>query len=101
MNIEILNWLGPSWEGEEEGVKRTGRDEPVGVVIHTCSETNRKLLVQLSLSQTSKKSCLFIFYFCFFFYKIREKEGGTDCGCWHEWEGWRVGKGVNNVYTCM
>jgi hypothetical protein len=39
MNIEILNWLGPPWEGDWGGVKRTGRDEPIGIVIHICIET--------------------------------------------------------------
>jgi hypothetical protein len=40
MNIEILNWLGPSWEEDKGGVKRT-RDEPVGAVLHTCMEISQ------------------------------------------------------------
>jgi hypothetical protein len=45
-------------------VKRTGRDEPVGVVIHICMETAQgsSLPLQLSLSQTSKNTmCLLSF----------------------------------------
>jgi hypothetical protein len=34
MNTEILNWLVSPWEGDSGGVKRTKRDEPIGVVIH-------------------------------------------------------------------
>jgi hypothetical protein len=34
MNIEVLNWLGPPWEVDWRRVKRTGRDDPFGVVIH-------------------------------------------------------------------
>jgi hypothetical protein len=38
MNVEILQGLGPPCEGDYGGVKRTGRDEPTVVVIHTCIE---------------------------------------------------------------
>jgi hypothetical protein len=41
MNTEILNWLWPPWEGDWGGVKRTGRDEPVGVVTYICIETTQ------------------------------------------------------------
>jgi hypothetical protein len=51
----------------------------------------KKLPVQLSLSQTSKKSHLFLFYLLsFFFHKIGEQEGRTsparETG-WHQKEG--------------
>jgi hypothetical protein len=29
----------PLWEGDREVVKRSGRDEPMWVVIHVCMET--------------------------------------------------------------
>jgi hypothetical protein len=35
-NIVILNWHRPLWEGDPEVVKRSGRDESTGVVIHIC-----------------------------------------------------------------
>jgi hypothetical protein len=37
-NIIILNWQRPLWEGDQEVVKRSGRDEPMWVVIHKCME---------------------------------------------------------------
>jgi hypothetical protein len=38
MNKLILNWHRPLWEGNWEVVKRSGRDEPIWVVIHKCME---------------------------------------------------------------
>jgi hypothetical protein len=38
-NIVILNWQRPLWEGDQEVVKRSGRDEPMWVVIHMYMET--------------------------------------------------------------
>jgi hypothetical protein len=43
MNIEILNWSGSPREGGKGGVKRTGRDEPVGIVMQ--GNNTRKLPV--------------------------------------------------------
>jgi hypothetical protein len=40
MNRVILNWLRPLWEGDQELVKRSGRDEPMWVAIHKCMETS-------------------------------------------------------------
>jgi hypothetical protein len=37
VNIVILNWQRPLWEGTSV-VKRSGRDEPMWVVIHMCME---------------------------------------------------------------
>jgi hypothetical protein len=37
-NIVILNWQRPLWEGDQEVVKRSGRDEPMWIVIHMCME---------------------------------------------------------------
>jgi hypothetical protein len=39
MNKVILNWQRPLWEGDYEAVKKSGRDEPTGVVIHIHMET--------------------------------------------------------------
>jgi hypothetical protein len=38
MNKVLLNWQRPLWEGDQEAVKRSGRDEPVWVTIHMCME---------------------------------------------------------------
>jgi hypothetical protein len=32
VNIVILNWQRPLWEGDQEVVKRSGRDEPMWVI---------------------------------------------------------------------
>jgi hypothetical protein len=34
----IINWLRPLWEGDQEIVKRSDRDEPMWVVIHMYME---------------------------------------------------------------
>jgi hypothetical protein len=38
VNKVILNWQRPLWEGDQEVVKRYGRDEPLWVVIHMYME---------------------------------------------------------------
>jgi hypothetical protein len=35
VNIVILNWQRPLWEEDQEIVKRSGRDEPMWVVIQS------------------------------------------------------------------
>jgi hypothetical protein len=80
MNIEILNWLWPSWEGDWGGVKRTRGDKPIGVVIYICMETTQGNSLCSSLYLKLAKMSCFSFYL-FFFYKIREQEGGTGSVC--------------------
>jgi hypothetical protein len=63
VNKVILNWQKPVWEGDQEIVKRSGRDEPMWVVIHLCMEA----ILGISLY------CLL----CFLFNKIGEQEGET------------------------
>jgi hypothetical protein len=41
VNIEILNWLGPPWEAEKGGMKKTGRGESVRAVILICMEPSQ------------------------------------------------------------
>jgi hypothetical protein len=64
MNIVILNWPGPPWEGDQGGVKRTGRDEPVGVVIHVYMETTQGIsLCSYLYLKLAKMPCFsFMFY---------------------------------------
>jgi hypothetical protein len=40
MIMDILNWLGPPWEGNQGGVKRIREDEPNGAIIPICMETS-------------------------------------------------------------
>jgi hypothetical protein len=53
-----------TWERDQEIVKRSGRDEPVWVVIHMCMEATQRLY--LSLSQTSKIAMVSLLSFMFF-----------------------------------
>jgi hypothetical protein len=88
-------------------VKRTGRDEPLGVVIHICMERQGHSLCSYLYLKLAKMSCFS--YFKFFFYKIREQEDRTGSALGEGGTGGReevVGKGyegeysANNVYTC-
>jgi hypothetical protein len=77
MNTEILNWSGPPWEGDYRGVMNTGRDEPIGVIIHICMETTQGISLY-SYLYLKQKHHVFLFYIlCFFFYRIKEQEGRT------------------------
>jgi hypothetical protein len=75
-------------------VKRSGRDEPMWVVIHKCMEAMPGIFLYIYLYLKLEKPLCFSFYLmCFFFSKIREQEGRTGSA-----RG-RAG-GANNVYTC-
>jgi hypothetical protein len=78
MNIEILNWPEPPWEGDWGGVKRLDRDESVWVATHICMETTqRKSLYSCLYLKLAKTPCFSFHLLCFSFYKIREQEGET------------------------
>jgi hypothetical protein len=88
-------------------VKRTRRDEPIGVVIYTCMETSPGN--SLSLSQTSKNVMFLFLSLTFFFFKIEEQKGRTGPGGggdWYQKEGQWSRKekedeySANNVHTC-
>jgi hypothetical protein len=89
-------------------VKRSGRDEPIGVAIHMCMETTQgnSLCSYIYLKVAKHHVSLFIFY-VFFFYKIGEQEGGTGSGVGETVDTsgrgkWQEGEyGTNYVYTCM
>jgi hypothetical protein len=59
-------------------VRRTGRDEPVGVVIHICTKaTQENSLCSYLYLKLAKTPCFSFYLLCIFFYKIREQEGRT------------------------
>jgi hypothetical protein len=84
-------------------MKRSGRDEPIWVVMHKCMEATLgiSLYSKLSLFQSSEIVCLSYYLLCFLFNKIGEEEGGKG-SAW-KWVDGRAGKwgegGTNNVYT--
>jgi hypothetical protein len=78
-------------------VKRSGRDEPVWVVINRCMETTLGIsLCSCLYLKPAKMLCVSYYLLCFLFNKISEQEGRTGSA----WK-WGVGAGdPNNVYTC-
>jgi hypothetical protein len=77
VHIVILNWQRPLWEGNQEVVKRFGRDEPMWVAIHKCTEAILGISPYSYLYlKLAKTLCLSYYRLCFLFNKIRE-EGRT------------------------
>jgi hypothetical protein len=77
MNIVILNWQRPLWEGDQGVVKRPGRNESIWVVIHMCMETTQGVfLYSYPYLKLAKTTCFSYYLLCFFFNKIGEQEGG-------------------------
>jgi hypothetical protein len=81
VNTVILNWQRPLWEGDQEEVKSSGRDEPMWVAIHMYMETMLGIsLYSYHYLKLAKLPCFSYYLLCFFFNKIREQEGGTGSG---------------------
>jgi hypothetical protein len=77
VNIVILNWQRPLWEGEQEVMKRSGRDKPVWAVILMCMEAMLGISLYSYLYLKLAKTLCFSYYLlCFLFNKIGE-EGRT------------------------
>jgi hypothetical protein len=55
---------------------RSGRDEPIWVIIHICMESTQRISLYSCLYlKTSKSAMFFLLSFIFFFFnKIREEE---------------------------
>jgi hypothetical protein len=64
------------WAGDREVVKRSGRDEPIRVVIHTCMEAVLGLSLYSYLYLKLAKILSFLLSLCLLFNKIGE-EGRT------------------------
>jgi hypothetical protein len=73
VNKVILNWQRSLWEGDQEVVKRSGRDEPVQAVIHMCMEAMLGIpLYSYLYLKVAKMLCLSYYLLCFLFNKIGE-----------------------------
>jgi hypothetical protein len=73
VNIVILNWQRLLWEGDQEVVKRSGRDESVWVAIHMCMEATLGISLHSYLYLKLAKTLSLSYYLlCFLFNKIRE-----------------------------
>jgi hypothetical protein len=65
-------------------VKRSGKDEPVWIVIHICIEATLRIsLYSYLYLKVVKMLCLSYYLLYFLFNKIGEREGGTCCA----WKG--------------
>jgi hypothetical protein len=63
VNKVILNWQRSLWEGDQEVVKRYGRDEPMRVVIYMCREAMLGIsLYRYPYLKLAKTLCLS--YYC-------------------------------------
>jgi hypothetical protein len=77
VNKLILNWHRPLWEGDQEVVKRSGRDEPVWVVVYMCIEATLEISLYSCLYLKLAKTLSFLLSLMFSLQKIREQEGRT------------------------
>jgi hypothetical protein len=93
VNTVILIWQRPLWEGDQEVVKRSGRDEPIWVVIHKCMEATQGISWYSYLHLKPAKTL-----YAFLFNKITEKR--LEQVLPRDWGEGGCGDGLNNVYTC-
>jgi hypothetical protein len=95
VNIVILNWQRPLWEGDWEVVKRSGRHEPMWAAILKCMEAMLGIsLYSYLYFKLAKTLCVSYYLLCFLFNKIEEQEGRT--GSAQKW-GWGCLKQCINV----
>jgi hypothetical protein len=68
------SWQGPLWEGDQEVVKRSGRDESILVVIHMCMEATLGISLYSCLyPKLAKMLCLSYYFLSFLFNKIEKR----------------------------
>jgi hypothetical protein len=60
-----LNWLRPLWEEDQRVVKRTGKDEPMWVVIHICLEITQGISLYSYFYLKLEKIPCFSYYLLF------------------------------------
>jgi hypothetical protein len=63
------------WEGDQEIVKRSGRDESIWVVIHMCMEAMLGISLYIILMSNYQKHYLFVIIACVFSSTRLEKRG--------------------------
>jgi hypothetical protein len=92
----MLNWQRPLLEGDQEVVKRSGRYEPIWVVIHMCMEAMLGIsLYRYVYLKLGKMLCLSYYLLCFLFNKIGEEgrtgsafKKGSRVGSWEQRDRW-------------
>jgi hypothetical protein len=99
VNIVIVNWQRPLWEGNQEVVKRSGRDEPMWVVIHKCMEAILGIsLYSCFYLKLAKLLCISYDLLCFQ-QKRRRGQNLFRNGGGGIWGSWRSGEGASTMYT--
>jgi hypothetical protein len=96
VNKVILNWQRPLWEGDQEFLKRSGRDEPMRVVIHKCMETMLGISPYCYLYPKLAKMLCLSYYLMFSPTKSEKRVEQVLPGS----RGFGEEGGSNNVYTC-
>jgi hypothetical protein len=71
VNTVILNWQRPLWEGDQEVVMRSGRGEPVWVVIHICIVTTLGIFLYYLYLKLEKNAIFFLLSLMFFLQQSR------------------------------
>jgi hypothetical protein len=90
--MNIVNWQRLLWDGDQEVVKRSGRDEPKWVVIHMCMEAS---LGTSLYSYLHLKLAKMLFFLLSLMFSLQQNQRT------HFAQKQRVvGGGPNNVYTC-
>jgi hypothetical protein len=60
-------------------VKRSGRDEPMWVLIHMCLEVMLEIYCSYPYLKLATVLCVSYYFLCFLFNKLREQEGRAGC----------------------
>jgi hypothetical protein len=93
----------PLWEGDQEVVKRSGRDEPIWVAIYMCMEATLGISLYSHL-QACKNAVFLTVCYVFSTTKLEKKRAGQVLPGSKEGEdrGWRGSGergGPNNIYS--
>jgi hypothetical protein len=75
VNIVILTWQRPLWEGDPEVAKRSVRDDPMWIAIHMFMEAMLGISLYTYLYlKVAKMLYLSSYLLCFLFKKIGERD---------------------------
>jgi hypothetical protein len=79
LNIVILNWKRPLWEGDQKVVKRSGRDEQMWFAVHMCMEAMLAISLYslLVYPKLGKHYVFLIISYVLYSTKLENKEGNT------------------------
>jgi uncharacterized protein YybS (DUF2232 family) len=95
--VFILNWQRPLQERDQEVVKRSGRDEPMWVIIHICMVTTLGISLYSYLYLELAKTLSFFLIISHAFSSTKSEDKRVEQVLLRT--GWE-GSVSNNVYTC-